>query len=346
MDDVARQLGEGDSAARSAAQPRIAVVIPCYKVRDTILDVVGRVPSTVELIVCVDDKCPDGSGDLLREQCRDSRLVIVRNPYNRGVGGAVIAGYRAALARNMDVVVKIDGDGQMDPVLLPTLVEPLVNGIADYTKGNRFFWPESTQGMPFMRLIGNAALSFITKASSGYWRVMDPTNGYTAIHNAALRALPLDKIAERYFFESDVLFRLYTVRAVVLDVPMNALYGNEKSSLSIAKILVPFLALNLRNILKRFFYNYLVRDFNIASVMVILGFPLIAFGVVFGLREWLQSNALGTTASAGTVMVAALPIIVGLQLILTAMSFDLTNAPQVPLQRLARPGDRFGGASS
>ncbi|HLG85815.1 MAG TPA: glycosyltransferase family 2 protein [Alphaproteobacteria bacterium] len=341
MDDVARQLGEGDSAvANTAPNPRIAVVIPCYKVRDTILDVVRRVPSSVELIICVDDKCPDGSGDLLKEECSDPRLVILRNPYNRGVGGAVIAGYRAALARSMDIVVKIDGDGQMDPALLSDLVEPLVQGIADYTKGNRFFWPESTQGMPVIRLVGNAGLSFLTKASSGYWRIMDPTNGYTAIHSAALRALPLAKIAERYFFESDMLFRLYTVRAVVLDVPMNARYGNEKSSLSITRVLVPFLFLNIQNIFKRFYYNYILRDFNIASVMVLLGFPLIAFGAIFGLREWLQSYALGTTASAGTVMVAALPIIVGLQLVLTAMSFDLTNAPQVPLQRLSRQARR------
>ena len=345
MDDVARQHGEGISAVGSTAQPRIAVVIPCYKVCDTVLDVVRRVPSSVELIVCVDDDCPDGSGDLLKRECRDPRLVILRNPQNRGVGGAVIAGYRAALARNIDIVVKIDGDGQMDPALLPDLVEPLIHGIADYTKGNRFFWPESTQGMPVIRLIGNAGLSFLTKASSGYWRIMDPTNGYTAIHSAALRALPLGKIAERYFFESDMLFRLYTVRAVVLDVPMNARYGSEKSSLSIARVLVPFLLLNIRNIFKRYYYNYILRDFNIASIMVLIGFPLMAFGGIFGLRQWLQSNALGTTASAGTVMVAALPIIVGLQLILTAMSFDLTNAPQVPLQRLSGRAGRRGASS-
>lgn len=340
MDDVAGQPGKGGPTAANTAHPRIAVVIPCYRVRDTVLDVIARIPSSVELIVCVDDKCPDGSGDFVKEECRDPRLVIVRNPHNRGVGGAVIAGYRAALARNMEIVVKIDGDGQMDPTLLPSLIEPLVHGIADYTKGNRFFWPESTQSMPVVRLIGNAALSFLTKASSGYWRIMDPTNGYTAIHSAALKALSLDKIAERYFFESDMLFRLYTVRAVVLDVPMNALYGKEKSSLSVARVLLPFLLLNLRNIMKRFYYSYILRDFNIASVMVLLGFPLMAFGASFGLREWMQSNALGTTASAGTVMVAALPIIVGLQLVLTAMSFDLTNAPQVPLQRLARPDGR------
>ena len=248
----------------------------------------------------------------------------------------MIAGYQAALAQDVDIVVKIDGDGQMDPAILSDFVDPLINGLADYTKGNRFFWPKSIRGMPMLRLIGNAGLSFLTKASSGYWRIMDPTNGYTAIHSAALRALPLDRVANRYFFESDMLFRLYNARAVVLDIPMDARYSGEKSSLAISRILLPFLLLNLRNMSKRFIYNYFVRDFNMASVMAIVGLPLLIFGVIFGTTEWIESNRFGTTASAGTVMVAALPIIVGLQLILSAMSFDLNNQPQIALQNLSR----------
>jgi dolichol-phosphate mannosyltransferase len=165
---------------------------------------------------------------------------------------------------------------------------------------------------------------------------MDPTNGYTAIHSIALRALPLDRLANRYFFESDMLFRLYNARAVVLDIPMDSRYSGEKSSLAIPRILLPFLLLNLRNMGKRFIYSYFVRDFNMASVMAIVGFPLLIFGVIFGVTEWIESNRFGTTASAGTVMVAALPIIVGLQLILSALSFDLNNQPQIALQTLSR----------
>jgi len=334
--EVTHKLPRSEPRNNSIPGPRIAVVVPCYRVRDTILDVIERIPEGVETIICVDDSCPESAGDFIEARCRDPRVVVVRNPKNLGVGGAMIAGYQAALAQGVDIVVKIDGDGQMDPAILSDFVDPLINGLADYTKGNRFFWPKSIRGMPMLRLIGNAGLSFLTKASSGYWRIMDPTNGYTAIHSAALRALPLDRVANRYFFESDMLFRLYNARAVVLDIPMDARYSGEKSSLAISRILLPFLLLNLRNMSKRFIYNYFVRDFNMASVMAIVGLPLLIFGVIFGTTEWIESNRFGTTASAGTVMVAALPIIVGLQLILSAMSFDLNNQPQIALQNLSR----------
>ena len=334
--DVAPNIQWSEARTDPIPMPRIAVVIPCYRVRATILDVIKRIPANVEAIICVDDRCPENAGDLVEAECGDPRVVVVRNPENRGVGGAMIAGYQAALARNMDIVVKIDGDGQMDPAILPDFVDPLIAGLADYTKGNRFFWPKSIQGMPKLRLIGNAGLSFLTKASSGYWRIMDPTNGYTAIHSAALRALPLDRVANRYFFESDMLFRLYNARAVVLDIPMDSRYADEKSSLSIRRVLLPFLLMNLRNMGKRFIYSYFVRDFNMASVMTLIGLPLLLFGVIFGATEWIDSNREATTASAGTVMVAALPIIVGLQLILSALSFDLNNQPQIALQNLKR----------
>ena len=334
--EVAPKPQRPESRTDKMPGPRIAVVIPCYRVRDKILDVIERIPESVEAIICVDDSCPEGSGDFVEARCTDPRVVVVRNPRNLGVGGAMITGYQAALERRLDIVVKIDGDGQMDPALLPDFVDPLIAGLADYTKGNRFFWPKSIQGMPKLRLIGNAGLSFLTKASSGYWRIMDPTNGYTAIHSVALRALPLDRVANRYFFESDMLFRLYNARAAVLDIPMDSHYADEKSSLSIHRVLLPFLLMNLRNMGKRFIYSYFVRDFNMASVMTIIGLPLLLFGVIFGTMEWIDSNRLGTTASAGTVMVAALPIIVGLQLILSALSFDLNNQPQIALQNLKR----------
>jgi dolichol-phosphate mannosyltransferase len=334
--DLAHNLQRSEARTDTEPRPRVAVVVPCYRVRDTILGVIERIPESIETIICVDDACPEGAGDFVEASCHDPRLVVIRNPKNLGVGGAMIAGYQAALARNMDIIVKMDGDGQMDTAILSDFVDPLINGLADYTKGNRFFWPKSTQGMPALRLIGNACLSFLTKASSGYWRTMDPTNGYTAIHSIALRALPLDRLANRYFFESDMLFRLYNARAVVLDIPMDSRYSGEKSSLAISRVLLPFLLLNLRNMGKRFIYNYFVRDFNMASVMAIVGLPLLVFGVIFGATEWIESDRFGTPASAGTVMVAALPIIVGLQLLLSAMSFDLNNQPQVALQNLSR----------
>ena len=244
--------------------PRIAVAIPCYRVRDHVLDVIARVPAQVERIYVVDDQCPEQSGQLVQERCTDPRVTVLRHDQNQGVGGAVTTAYRAALDAGMDIVIKIDGDGQMDPALIPHLTRPILRGKADYTKGNRFYRPESLAGMPGIRLFGNAALSFINKLSTGYWPLMDPTNGYTAIHTSVLRRLPLHKLDRRYFFESDMLYQLGTMRAVVHDVPMDAVYAGEPSSLRVSRVLPEFLVKHLVRFFKRYVYLYLLRDFNLA----------------------------------------------------------------------------------
>ena len=218
----------------------VAVVIPCYRVSLQILDVVAAIGPEVDAIFVVDDACPEQSGHRVEDECAEPRVRVLRHAENRGVGGAMVTGYRAALAGGHDIVVKIDGDGQMNPALIPAFARPLAAGAADYAKGNRFFWLEGLVGMPRLRLLGNATLSFVAKAATGYWDVMDPTNGYTAIHRAALEALPLDKLDRGYFFESDMLFRLYTVRAVVRDIPMRARYANETSSLSLRRAATGF----------------------------------------------------------------------------------------------------------
>ena len=164
-------------------------------------------------------------------ECRDARVRVLRHArVNRGVGGATITGYRAALADGADIVVKLDGDGQMDAREIPRLVAPIVQGHADYAKGNRFHELDYLRTMPRVRLFGNSLLSLVNKVASGYWNVMDPTNGFTAIHRERCSQLPLDKIDRGYFFESDMLFRLYTIRAVVRDVPMPARYGGEPAA--------------------------------------------------------------------------------------------------------------------
>lgn len=312
---------------------KVAVVVPCYKVRRHILLVLARMPAWVSWIICVDDACPEQTGNIVDTECRDERVRVVRNNSNLGVGGAVVRGYREALDLGADIVVKIDGDGQMDPHLAIHFVQPIAEGIADYTKGNRFYRPESLRGMPPMRLLGNAVLSLFAKLSTGYWHIVDPTNGYTAVHADVLRLLPLDKLQPRFFFETDLLFRMGTVRAVVMDVPMDCIYANEKSSLSILPQFLPFLAGHVRNLLKRFVYCYLARDFSLASVMAILGCSLATFGGVFGAVHWWLSVQTGQPASAGTVMVAALPLVIGLQMLLSALNYDISAVPREPIHR-------------
>ena len=262
------------------APARIAVVIPSYRVTRHILGVLAGIGPAVSRIYVVDDLCPERSGALVRARCADPRVVVIEHSENQGVGGAVMSGYQAAIRDGMQVIVKVDGDGQMDPALIPQFVAPILDGAADYTKGNRFFDLEQIHQMPRMRLFGNAVLSLMTKLSSGYWDLFDPTNGYTAIHADAARHLPFDKISKRYFFETDLLFRLNTLRAVVQDVPMDAHYGDEVSNLKISKIVTEFLAKHTRNFLKRLFYNYYLRNMSLASLELPLGLLLFLLSLI------------------------------------------------------------------
>ena len=222
----------------------------------------------------------------------------------------------------------------MDPALLRRFTSPLLSGHADYAKGNRFHRIGFLRGMPWVRLVGNAALSFLTKLSSGYWQVTDPTNGFTAIRCEVIRELELERIARRYFFESDLLYHLNQVRAVVADVPMQARYEDETSSLSPARVLAPFLAGHLRNTVRRLGYSYLVRGFSLASVELLLGTLLLLGGTAFGVFHWWSSAHTGIPATAGTVMAAALPVIIGFQMLLSWLNFDVTSEPRQPVHRL------------
>ena len=232
---------------------------------------IARIGCECWRIYVVDDACPEGSGDLVEARCSDPRVRVIRHRKNLGVGAAVMSGYRAAVSDGAQVIVKIDGDGQMAPELLPGFVAPILDGQADYCKGNRFYELDHLDRMPLVRKLGNAALSFMAKLSAGYWDIFDPANGFTAIHAAVARRLPFDKISQRYFFETDMLFRLNTIRAVVVDIPMDATYGDETSSLKVSRVFAEFLYKNLRNGAKRVFYNYFLRDFTIASLELVVG---------------------------------------------------------------------------
>jgi glycosyltransferase involved in cell wall biosynthesis len=304
--------------------------------------VLAGIGPSVARIYVVDDACPEGSADVVERDCADPRVRVIRHADNQGVGGAVISGYRAALADAMDVVVKIDGDGQMDPGLIPDFVAPVLAGESDYAKGNRFFDLDGLGRMPSGRLFGNAVLSFVTKLSSGYWDVFDPTNGYTAIDARVLRRLPLDKVSRRYFFESDLLFRLNILRAVVVDVPMQARYGDEVSSLDVRVAAFEFLFRNVRNFGKRIFYNYYLRDLSIASIELPAGLLMLVAGTTIGAQSWMHSLATQHPAPTGTVMLSALLLLMGMQLLLAFVNYDIASVPRRPIGRLRR----FRGAGA
>jgi glycosyltransferase involved in cell wall biosynthesis len=309
----------------------IAVVIPCFKVKALVLGVIERVPPEVSSIHVVDDCCPEQTGRHVQAHCQDPRVSVVFHQENTGVGGATITGYIQALSIGADIVVKIDGDGQMDPADIDRFVRPILLGRADYTKGNRFFDIEMLKAMPRMRLFGNSILSLVNKIASGYWNIADPTNGYTAIHADVLRLIPLAKVDERFFFESDMLFRLNVIRAVVADIPLVATYGEEVSSLSLTRASLEFPWKYVVRFFKRIFYSYFLRDFTPGTVALVVGILLAAAGSTFGAWHWYLSWLTGRPATSGSVMLSALPLLVGCQLIISAVNFDIVNVPSVPL---------------
>ena len=312
---------------------KIAVVIPCYRVTDQILEVIAGIGPEVSEIYVVDDACPDGSGKFVQDQSKDKRLSFIFHEENQGVGGAVISGYKAAYADGADVVVKIDGDGQMDPSLISAMAKPVLEGSADYSKGDRFDSLENLFGMPKVRIFGNAVLSLWAKFSTGYWSMTDPTNGFTAIHRRALGAMNLDKIRKSYFFESDILFRLNIANCVVADVPMAAVYGSEKSNMSILKVMFEFPWRHTVNLWKRIFYRYYLREWNVGSFELPLGVFLLVFGAWFGLSSFLNASAAGVATTAGQVTGSAVALILGVQLLLSFLSYDVQSEPRIPRQR-------------
>lgn len=285
----------------------------------------------VDKIYVVDDACPEASGQTVLSEVKDPRIKVLFHEHNMGVGAAMITGYKMALEEGATVIVKLDGDGQMDPRLIEKLISPVVKGQADYVKGNRFYDLSYLQDMPFLRKVGNTALSFINKAVNGYWNIMDPTNGFTAVSASVLKLLPLDRIEKRFFFEQDMLFRLNTIRAVVQDFPMPAKYDDESSNLRIWKVLFGFPGKFLKRFIKRIFYSYFLRDFNIGSLELIMAVFLMGFGFIFGTIKWIQSINTMQPATAGTVILAGLPIILGFQAFLSFLHFDLSNIPQKPV---------------
>jgi len=337
--------------ARSApADIHVAAVVPAYNVGAEIAGVLRSMPAIVTTIVVVDDASTDDTAAIAaRCAAVDRRVIVVRHPRNRGVGGAMVTGFRTAIDAGADVVVKIDGDGQMPLWLLPHLVQPLVDGEADYTKGNRFRDFNALRQMPLVRRFGNVMLSFLAKAATGYWRCFDPTNGFIAIRADVLSQLPLQKIDATYFFETSMLAQLYLIGAVVKEVPMPAQYAGETSSLRIGRVLRQFPLKLLASLMRRLVLKNFVYDFNLESLQLAAGVPLFFGGVAFGLWKWIWFASHHLAAPTGTVVLPALAIMLGVQFLVSAATLDLRAVPREPVNRGAllrddvRADERAGG---
>lgn len=317
---------------RKRPEVHVAAVVPAFNVASELGDVLRQMPILFRTIIVVDDASRDATAAVAERYAQlDPRILLVRHETNRGVGGAMITGFAKALESGADIIVKIDGDGQMPLWLVPDLVQPLLDGTADYTKGNRFRDFQAVSAMPFVRRVGNVALSFLSKAATGYWQCFDPTNGFVAIRADVLSQMPLKKIDPTYFFETSMLSHLYVLGAVVKEVPMPARYAGETSSLSIPRVVGQFPGKLAGSLLRRLVLKNFVYDFNMESFHLLTGLPLLLAGLLYGGYHWWWYASRNLAAPSGTVVLSALLIMLGMQLLISAVNLDLQSIPREPI---------------
>ncbi|QAY68915.1 glycosyltransferase family 2 protein [Xylanimonas protaetiae] len=307
---------------------RIAAIVPAYNEAKMITTVIETMPDFVDHIIVVDDCSPDNTSEVVRAST-DPRVVLLRHEVNKGVGGAIITGHRHAMDLGADVNVIMAGDAQMDPAYLPSLLERVTTQGYGFAKANRFFAPESFRGMPRYRVFGNVVLSFMTKLASGYWHLFDPQNGYTAIRTQVLRRLDLDRVASRYSFENDLLVHLNILQVPAVDVPIPAVYGDEVSSIRLSRVVPELLALLTKGFWRRIWYRYVLWSFSPIALLLALGLLLFGFGLVVAIWVCFQV-ASSSVATAATVMLAALPLMIGTQMLLSGLQLDIQASPSTP----------------
>lgn len=306
---------------------RVAVVVPAYKEQAHIARVIQTMPEIVDHVIVVEDASPDETYARAVEAAT-SKTEVLHHEVNKGVGGAIITGHRRALELGADVSVVMAGDGQMDVDYLPALLDPIADDGYGFSKANRFFSATSFEGMPAHRVFGNIVLTFLTKASSGYWNLVDPQNGYTAVTKQALERIPLGKVAERYEFENDLLIWLNIANVRAVDVPIPAIYGEEISGIRLHVVVPRLLGTLFRGFWRRLWRKYVLWSFSPIALLMLLGVPLFVFGLVMGIIAVTISAVHPGSVSTGTWLLAVAPTLVGIQFLLQAFVLDIEATPK------------------
>jgi glycosyltransferase involved in cell wall biosynthesis len=303
---------------------RVAVVVPAHDEEQLIGTTLGGIPAFVDRIYVVDD----GSRDATVERARaagDGRVEIVTHDRNRGVGAAIVTGYKRALEAGDDVVCVMAADNQMDPADLEALVTPVARGELDYAKANRLFTGQAWELIPRTRYLGNAVLSLLTKIASGYWHVADSQSGYTAISHEMLALLDLDRVYTNYGFPNDLLVHLNVWNARVRDFSSRPVYGvGEKSGIRYRKVVPRISWLLVKGFFWRLREKYVIRDFHPLVFFYAFGMLATLVGLVLGIVE-IAYRIAGNDVSVGTVVLIALLLISGSQFTLFAMWFDMES---------------------
>jgi len=315
----------------------IAVVVPAYNEELLIAATLSSIPSFVDRIYAVNDASSDTTQAVIEEISRkDPRIVPVRHEKNRGVGAAIMSGYKRALDDGMSIALVMAGDNQMDPQVIPSLLDPIVHNKADYTKGNRLLSPEYRRGMSRWRFFGNTILTFMTKFSSGYWKLMDPQNGYTAISRRALERLNLDTMYPRYGYCNDLLVKLNVFGFRVMDVEMPARYGREQSKIRYGPYIGKVSWLLFRDFFYRLRMKYVVLSFHPLVIFYLFGFVLTLMGILAGIFTiyWVLVMH-GPLFIRGVL--SLLIFALGMQFLSFALMFDIQESRDISLADWEHP---------
>lgn len=307
---------------------KVAVVVPAFNEEEHIGNVIKNIPKYVDHIIVVDDCSSDDTGNIV-QTFLDDRVRYLRNEENLGVGASIIRGHEEASRLGSEIDVVMAGDDQMDPSYIPKLLDPIIHQDYDYVKGNRFLRNGHLRGMPSRRVFGNYALTFMTKAASGYWNIFDPQNGYTALKMSTFEFLDREHISRGYQFENDILIHLSAINARVKDVAIPARYNERpKSSIMMWKFIPYTLGFLSMRFFWRFYEKYVKLDFHPIALLVIGGLPFFTFGLIYSayITYLRYFDPPVVSPSTGTVMVAILPLFIGFQMLLTALMLDVNQA--------------------
>ncbi|MBU3916010.1 glycosyltransferase family 2 protein [bacterium] len=305
----------------------VAVIIPAYRVEKWIVKVINGLPAFVDRIIVVDDASPDNVARVVTD-LNHPKVKLIKHKRNLGVGGAMKSGFREAIEEGIDLIVKMDGDDQMDPVYLGPLLYPLVKKECDYIKGNRFGILSNIKNMPVVRRIGSLVLTLLNKFASGYWHVVDPQNGYIGIRGDVLRRLNLKWIDNSYFFENSMLINLNIVEAKVSDMLMPSRYGDEESSMDIFTIAIKFPLKLVKGFFFRLFFRYFYCDFSPVFVFFVLGMAMMCGGGVWGAIAWYKSVYHEIITEIGTFALGLIPLLMGFQFCMNALILDVQQSPR------------------
>jgi glycosyltransferase involved in cell wall biosynthesis len=319
-----------------------AVVVPAYNEAKLIGRVIDTMPDFVDYIVVVNDKSKDDTAEIVRKYVNQQpdRVILIDLKINQGVGGAIAEGYKWARDREVACTAVMAGDAQMDPKDLPTLLDPVVDRLADYTKGNRLFTGEAWQKIPRTRYLGNSVLSLMTKVASGYWHIADSQTGYTVANLKVLQTLILDEIYKRYGMPNDMLVKLNIYNFRVWDVPIEPVYNvGEKSGFKSLLVIPKFYFLLRRLFIYRMMQKYIIRDFHPLVFFYFFGYIFFLLGFLFGTYLFGYRVFTGPVQATSTIMAIFL-IITGLQFLFFAMWFDMDYNKGLSKSSLSFPRER------